>query len=382
MSILSFLHALMLGGLFLGFFPTFSFATASASAPQIFFEQAVHFLAPDGSDVSVPGGAYTVSAAEAWLQLIPEGGQKQEGFLIEAEISTHEETGDLPEAITSLGETEDLQHVVLFLKDGRMLEALGTFSGIRPRGLQLTRLSTVKRKQALQAKQAMVLNELSQSGKESDANSESTYTCGKTESQYKTGQTCTCPAGQHNSTWKKSFKRNSLDLPAQCEMAANGAKYFCSTKGKVIGFQYKVLEKKYQKTDNGQFEGYCKIKYQCKWQSIKHSRLIKAGEPFPRIKNGEGGGMGAVKVIRKDYETKTPNHEALLKQACENGKNEEIKRLRDKEFQKVRSFDYKMTKNEIADWDTYYYKKCYFKYQYTYWPMARKDTNIYWCDNQ
>jgi len=350
--------------------------------PTIELEKAKHFLAPDGSDVVVPEGAYTVTAAESWLQLIPEGGQKQEAFLIEAEVTTHEERGDLPQVISSSGETEDWQHVALLLPDGRLLETLGTFSGMRPRGLQVARLSTAKRKQVLQAKQAMVMNGLSQSGKESDSNNESTYTCGKTESQYKTGETCTCPGDQHDSTWKKSFGRKILDLPGQCKMAANGAKYFCSTKGKVVGFQYKVIEKKYHKTDKGSFEGHCKIKYQCKWQSIKHSRLIKAGEPFPRIKNGEGGGMGAVKVIREDYETKTPNHEALLKQACENGKDKEINRLRDEEYQKVRSFDYKMTKDDIADWDTYYWKRCYFKYTYTYWPTARKDTNIYWCGNQ
>ena len=378
MFIRPFPHALIIWGIFGAFLPTVTIATANSSSPTVSFDQSIHFLAPDGSVVVVPMGAYSVTAAETWLQLIPEGGQKREAFLIDAEVSTHHETGELPQAVTSSGETEDLQHVILLLEDGRMLESLGTISGIRPRGLKLTRLSRSKRKKVLQAKRAAVRNGLSQSG----TNNESSYTCGKTESQYKTGKTCTCPADQHNSTWKKDFKRKQLDLPGQCQMAANGAKYFCSTKGKVVGFQYKVIEKKYQKTDKGQFEGHCKIKYQCKWQSIKHSRLIKAGEPFPRIKNGEGGGMGSVKVMRKDYETKTPNHEALLKQACENGKNKEIKRLRDKEFQKVRSFDYKMTKDEIADWDTYYYKKCYFKYKYSYWPTARKDTSIYWCDNQ
>jgi hypothetical protein len=382
MSRLSFPPALILGSLLIGVLLPSSFASGGPPAPQVAFEQSIHFLAPDGGDVVVPKGAYTVTAAEAWLQLIPEGGKRQEAFLLETEVSTHDEPGDLPQAITTSGDTEDLQYVVLLLPDGRMLEALGTFSGIRPRGLNIARLSSVKRKQALQAKRAMVRKGLSNSNKNSDSNNESTYTCGKTESQYKTGKTCTCPADQHDSTWKKSFTRNSLDLPGQCKMAANGAKYFCSTKGRVVGFQYKVLEKKYQKTDKGQFEGHCKIKYQCKWQSIKHSRLIKTGEPFPRIKNGKGGGMGSVKVIRKDYETKTPNHEALLKQACENGKNKEIHRLRNEEYQKVRSFDYKMTKNDIADWDTYYWKRCYFKYTYTYWPLARKNTNIYWCDNQ
>ena len=207
-------------------------------------------------------------------------------------------------------------------------------------------------------------------------------TCGKTESLYTTAKSCTCPADLHSSTWKKRFKIRNLDIAEQCQMAANGAKFFCSTKGRVIGFQHKVLEKKYTKTATGRFEGHCKVKYQCKWKAIKHSRLIKAWQPFPRIRNGKGSSVGHEKVLRKDYRTKTPDHKALLNKACQQGRRRIIKRLRDREYRKVRSFQLKMTKKDISDWDTYYYINCYFDYTYTYWPLARKHTYIYWCANK
>jgi len=116
-----------------------NFLTANGSsfaATIITLEQPLHFLTVDGNDVLLQPGDYQVRAAEEWLQLIQEGGQKWDAILLEAERSTHEERGELPQAMILPGEEEDWQHIVLLLPDGLSLQALGTLSGIRPRGLR------------------------------------------------------------------------------------------------------------------------------------------------------------------------------------------------------------------------------------------------------
>ncbi len=357
-------------------------ASEPSDSLNISLKRTLHFLTVDGSDVLLRPGAYQVMASEDWLKLIPEDGGRHDAILLEAKVSRHEEDVEFPEALTSPGDSEDVEYVALVLPNGRILEALGTSSGIRPRGLKFGRVSRYKTRKIIRRARSSARKGLTHTEKPSNSGGNSGPSCGKTESRYTTAPTCVCKGGEHKSTWTKKFKRKKLNFPEQCKMAANGAKYFCSTKGKVVGFQYKVLEKKSQKTPKGSYEGHCKIKYQCKWQKIKHSRHIKKWQPFPRIKNGEGGNMGSVKVIREEYRTKSPDHEALLKQACLNGKNKTIKELREKDYQKVRSFDQKFVRKELADWDTYYWLKCVFRYKYTYWPVARKDTDIFWCENQ
>lgn len=98
-------------------------------------EQAIHFLAPDGSDVVLQAGTYEVTAAENWLQLIPSGGDRKDAILLDAEARENEEEVSTPHALMSPGEDDDWQHVVLLLPGRRSLEALGTLSGIRPRGV-------------------------------------------------------------------------------------------------------------------------------------------------------------------------------------------------------------------------------------------------------
>ncbi len=358
-------------------------ATEPSDSLNISLKRPLHFLTADGSDVLLHPGGYQVMATEDWLKVIPEDGGTHDAILLEATVSSHDEDVEFPEALTNIGDTEDVEYVALLLPSGRLLEALGTSSGIRPRGLKFGRVSRYKTRKIFRRARSSARQGLTRTEKPSSSGGSPGPSCGKTESRYKTAPTCVCKGGEHKSTWTKKFKRKHLNFDEQCKMAANGAKYFCSTKGKVVGFQYKVLEKKSQKTSKGSYEGHCKVKYQCRYQKIKHSRLIKKGQPFPRIKNGEeGGNMGSVKVIRNEYHTESVDHEALLKQACLNGKNKTIKELLEKKFEKVRSFDQEFLRKEKADWDTYYWLKCVFRYKYTYWPVARKDTGIYWCENQ
>ena len=70
---------------------------AGENNPIITLERSIHFLAPDGSDVLVPPGTYTLEAAEEWLRLIP--GERHNAYLLEAEPSSHEENIKEPMAV-------------------------------------------------------------------------------------------------------------------------------------------------------------------------------------------------------------------------------------------------------------------------------------------
>jgi hypothetical protein len=56
-----------------------AFSTSSAT---ITLEKSVHFTTPDGSDVVVEPGTYTIEAAEEWLRLI--SGERRDALLLEA----------------------------------------------------------------------------------------------------------------------------------------------------------------------------------------------------------------------------------------------------------------------------------------------------------
>ena len=95
----------------------------------------VHFLAPDGSDLLVDAGTYSVESAEEWIRLM--SGERHDALLIEAKKGTHEMEIEHALAMSLPGEAEkevDLHHVMLLLPGGTSLEATGTYSGIRPRG--------------------------------------------------------------------------------------------------------------------------------------------------------------------------------------------------------------------------------------------------------
>jgi len=108
---------------------------ASLSPTSITLENTVHFLAADGSDVTVPPGTYEVESAEEWIRLVPE--ERRDALLIEADRQTHALDIDNPLAMSFPGDTEeeaDLHFVMVLLPEGQSLEATGTYSGIRPRG--------------------------------------------------------------------------------------------------------------------------------------------------------------------------------------------------------------------------------------------------------
>ena len=99
----------------------------------------IHFLTPAGDDIEVGPGIYEVETAESWLKLVPEGQGRTEAVLLEATRGTHDETVPAPTVrLEGVGENADVFHLGLLLPDGTGLEAIGTKSGIRPRGLQLT----------------------------------------------------------------------------------------------------------------------------------------------------------------------------------------------------------------------------------------------------
>ena len=106
------------------------------ASTTVMFEQAAHFLAPDGSDLVVEPGTYSVEPAEEWIRLIS-GKERHDALLIEARKSFHTLELEHPLAMSVPGESEeeaDLHHILVLLPGGKSLEATGTYSGIRPRG--------------------------------------------------------------------------------------------------------------------------------------------------------------------------------------------------------------------------------------------------------
>ncbi|MEX2494292.1 MAG: hypothetical protein WD425_21340 [Nitrospirales bacterium] len=119
--------------LFLG---SVGMAHADLTTPlTVDFSAPIHFLTPGGEDVVLPAGMYQVEVAESWLQLIPDGERRIEAILVEATSGAHEEL--LTENAVRLeadSENPDIFHLAMLLSDGTGLEAIGTQSGIRPRG--------------------------------------------------------------------------------------------------------------------------------------------------------------------------------------------------------------------------------------------------------
>ena len=122
-------------------------AQDSEDPTAITLERAVHFLAPDGSDVLVQPGTYKVESTDSGLQFIPEKGEAQ---LIGAEVSTHEEELDAPLVMSmslagQVEEFQDLHMVMLLLPGGQSLEAAGSYSGVRARALQMKKFRNFRK---------------------------------------------------------------------------------------------------------------------------------------------------------------------------------------------------------------------------------------------
>ena len=112
-------------------------------------DQPVHFTTAEGSDVVLDTGAYTVEAADEWLRVTPGEGQAVDAILLEAQAAVHEEDLADPLALSAQGEQADTHHLALLLPDGKRLEGVGSYSGIRSRAtislLTIQRLRTLSK---------------------------------------------------------------------------------------------------------------------------------------------------------------------------------------------------------------------------------------------
>lgn len=124
---------------------TASFAEVMTSK-KVELPFAIHFLTPGGEDVVVGPGSYDLEVADSWLKLVPVGEGRMSAILLEGTPGTHEEIlGE--SAARAVSDTLDpnVFHVALLHPGGTGLEAIGTKSGIRPRGFNfkfLTKMNT------------------------------------------------------------------------------------------------------------------------------------------------------------------------------------------------------------------------------------------------
>ena len=140
--ILTFLITMILPGL-----KEESHAALIAPLPTIELKAAIHFLAPDGSDVVIEPGRYQVEAAESWIRLIP--GERQDALLLIAKSDMHTEPLDAAQA-TVRPVNDDTQTIVLLLPGGKSLEASGSVSGVRSRAItRQRRARTPKTRQTI-----------------------------------------------------------------------------------------------------------------------------------------------------------------------------------------------------------------------------------------
>ena len=120
--------------------------TASLATTTVTLDQPVHFTTAEGSDVVLDAGDYDVVAADEWLRVTPSEGQAVDALLLEAQVASHEEALKAPLGVSAQGESPDTHHLALLLPDGKRLEAVGSYSGIRSRGGALL---TIQQLQAL-----------------------------------------------------------------------------------------------------------------------------------------------------------------------------------------------------------------------------------------
>jgi hypothetical protein len=104
----------------------------SAATASVVIDTAVHFQTADGSDTVLGSGRYTVeSNAGQGLRVSSANGTS---ISLPATTATHDEKLVAPRAsIVSVGEDE--RHLVLLLPDGEQLQAIGSLSGVRSRGV-------------------------------------------------------------------------------------------------------------------------------------------------------------------------------------------------------------------------------------------------------
>jgi hypothetical protein len=122
----------------------------------ILLDRKIHFTAPDGTPLAVNPGGYVVEAGDQSLRLsVPDG---QSPFIVVASPGTHEETINHPTPVSfaeEQGDPADIHHIVLLLPGGQSLDAVGTYSGVTPRGLKDRLAQRPLIQKAMQAKEAV-----------------------------------------------------------------------------------------------------------------------------------------------------------------------------------------------------------------------------------
>jgi hypothetical protein len=118
---------------------------AVVDVPTVTLDRSVQFLAPDGRTVEVGPGTYITEGQEDNLRL--RASPDTEPLVIQATKTSHEEQLDGPVALSIAGQ-EDTHYLMLLRPGGESLEAVGSYSGVRPRGA-LPLLDPRLRQQAL-----------------------------------------------------------------------------------------------------------------------------------------------------------------------------------------------------------------------------------------
>lgn len=128
------------------------------ASPVVLIDRAVYFINSEGNDTIAAPGLYDVEpAGESGLRLIPSHGKN--ALVIKAMAMTHQEKIPSAVALPLPGE-ETEYHLVLLLPDGKGLDAAGSTTQVRARGLSPPRFlqtqvqSALKRRQALQKAKA------------------------------------------------------------------------------------------------------------------------------------------------------------------------------------------------------------------------------------
>ena len=136
----------MIGRMVVGILVAFSVASGTfaadqddASPPTIHFQRETHFYAPDGKDIALPTGAYTIDLGEGphiWLT----SEQTKDAVELATEPITHDLEIKTDVAILVPGE-EERTHLVVLFADKTGLDAVGFPSAARPRGTGLIRVN-------------------------------------------------------------------------------------------------------------------------------------------------------------------------------------------------------------------------------------------------
>ncbi|MCA9421254.1 MAG: hypothetical protein KC592_09555 [Nitrospira sp.] len=116
------------------FLPSIASATEAAGPPMVELSSTLNFTAPDGSELSVTAGIYSVEQPTGMnLRLVAELALVTREIL--ATTFTHEETLTAPLAfVVREKEQGDTVHLLFLLPDGKGFDAVGQADGVHTRG--------------------------------------------------------------------------------------------------------------------------------------------------------------------------------------------------------------------------------------------------------